>query len=251
MMIDDIFQTRNFAGKMSENVPDLRKTLLKYKRSINDDNIDIIVECIINGYIKINGIKLNIPVEILKILCQYYGNIFESNIITKLNDLSSFMDLISKKLKVKNIRFQKLYDANMDGFSVNTFHLKCDNKGPTLCIIKNEKDYIFGGYTKISWNNPKSYKYEEDKNAFLYNFHPNYRVFPVKLKGSDHAVRHSCQYGLSFGNGSDLIIYDNSNINGGSNSVPRAYQFKSYQITGIQSFKVKQIEVFKVIKEVF
>ena len=223
-----------------------RKKLNKYQRILNKNDIDIIIECIIDGYIKNIGIGIHIPIEIIKILCQYYGNISGSNIIIKTEEWYSFLDLILKQFNKTNIKLNRIYDANMDGFSVGTFHAKCDNKGPTLCIIKNQKDYIFGGYTKVSWNNPKKYEYKQDSDAFLYNFYPIYRVFPVKSIGSDHAVRHSYKYGLSFGNGSDLIIYDNSNIYGGSNSVPRAYNFISKQITGIGSFKVKQIEVFKV-----
>ena len=231
---------------MSKNIPDLRKTLLKYKRSINDDNIDIIVECIINGYIKINGIKTYIPVEILKILCQYYGNIFESNIITNIQEMHSFLDLILKQLNKTGIILRKIYDANMDGFAVETFHLKCDNKGPTLCIIQNEYDYIFGGYTSISWNNPVHYQYSPDKSAFLYNYYPTYKIFNLKDPLDSHAVRHDISYGIGFGNGCDLIIYNDANIHGGSNSNSRVYRFNQIEFTKQRDFKIKNIEVYQV-----
>ena len=32
-----------------------------------------------------------------------------------------------------------LYRGSRDGTTSNIFHNKCDNKGPTICLYKNEK----------------------------------------------------------------------------------------------------------------
>lgn len=37
-----------------------------------------------------------------------------------------------------------------DNWDSNQFHSLCDEKGPTITIIKVGK-YIFGGYTSLSW----------------------------------------------------------------------------------------------------
>ena len=42
-----------------------------------------------------------------------------------------------------------LYRGTRDGSDSQIFHNKCDNKGPTICLCKNEKDNIFGGYAYI------------------------------------------------------------------------------------------------------
>ena len=42
------------------------------------------------------------------------------------------------------------YRSSKDGWSSNTFHSGCDNKGPTVTIIRVHS-YIFGGYADISW----------------------------------------------------------------------------------------------------
>jgi hypothetical protein len=42
------------------------------------------------------------------------------------------------------------YRATRDGWSSNTFHSKCDNKGATFTIIR-VGSYIFGGYSDVSW----------------------------------------------------------------------------------------------------
>ena len=44
-----------------------------------------------------------------------------------------------------------LFRASRDGFATQTFHSKCDNKGPTITIVKSGAN-IFGGFTEISWN---------------------------------------------------------------------------------------------------
>ena len=43
-----------------------------------------------------------------------------------------------------------LYRASTDGSTPADFHRCCDNKGPTLVLIKSG-EYIFGGYTSKSW----------------------------------------------------------------------------------------------------
>ena len=40
--------------------------------------------------------------------------------------------------------------ASRDGWDNSRFHSLCDEKGPTVTIVKVGK-YIFGGYTSLSW----------------------------------------------------------------------------------------------------
>ena len=43
-----------------------------------------------------------------------------------------------------------LYRASRDGWAASNFHYYCDNKGPTVTVIKSG-NYIFGGYTEQPW----------------------------------------------------------------------------------------------------
>lgn len=43
-----------------------------------------------------------------------------------------------------------LFRASIDGSTPVDFHHCCDNKGPTLVLIKSG-EYILGGYTSQSW----------------------------------------------------------------------------------------------------
>jgi hypothetical protein len=50
------------------------------------------------------------------------------------------------------------YRASRDGWSAQDFHRHCDNKGPTVVLVK-ANDCIFGGYTDQNWKSPRSSKF--------------------------------------------------------------------------------------------
>ncbi len=45
-----------------------------------------------------------------------------------------------------------LYRTSEHGYTGESFHEYCDNKGPTLIVIKSSGDWLFGGYTTRSWS---------------------------------------------------------------------------------------------------
>ena len=47
--------------------------------------------------------------------------------------------------------FVLIYRASRDGWDASRFHANCDNKGPTVTVVKSG-NYIFGGYTEQSWD---------------------------------------------------------------------------------------------------
>ena len=55
-------------------------------------------------------------------------------------------------------KWHLLFRASRDGFAAQTFHSRCDNKGPTITIVKSGNN-IFGGFTENSWNS----KYKKRK----------------------------------------------------------------------------------------
>ena len=50
-------------------------------------------------------------------------------------------------------KWRLLFRASRDGFAAAAFHSKCDNKGPTVTIVKSGNN-IFGGFTEVSWSSP-------------------------------------------------------------------------------------------------
>ena len=49
-------------------------------------------------------------------------------------------------------KWKLLYRASEHKYTSKSFHKYCDDKGPTLVIIKSSGGWIFGGYTNRSWS---------------------------------------------------------------------------------------------------
>ncbi len=49
-------------------------------------------------------------------------------------------------------QWRLLFRASEHEYSAKSFHDYCDNKGPTLIVIKSSEGWIFGGYTTQSWS---------------------------------------------------------------------------------------------------
>ena len=48
-----------------------------------------------------------------------------------------------------------LFRASQDGFAALTFHTKCNNRGPTVTVVKSGLN-IFGGFTEKGWTSGNS-----------------------------------------------------------------------------------------------
>ena len=67
----------------------------------------------------------------------------------------------------KNLKFDLLYRKTRDGDSINTFHEKCCNKGPTVSLIKLIDGNIIGGYTPLNFD--RSGKWQIDNDSFIFS----------------------------------------------------------------------------------
>ena len=69
-----------------------------------------------------------------------------------------------------------LYLASEHGFDSRAFHHRCDNKGPTVTLVRTETGHIFGGYASVPWSRgelktkPPRWvpTYVEDPEAFVF-----------------------------------------------------------------------------------
>ena len=80
------------------------------------------------------------------------GDLDRKNYMEK---LISFLDPVL--LNSQRSGFVRCWHAKTDGLAASTFHSNCDGKGPTVTIIKSG-NYIFGGYTDVSWHSSTSFK---------------------------------------------------------------------------------------------
>ena len=58
-------------------------------------------------------------------------------------------------LPYRSGKWRLLFRASRDGFEAKSFHSKCDNKGPTVTVVKSGS-FIFGGFTEVAWKSPAS-----------------------------------------------------------------------------------------------
>ena len=139
-----------------------------------------------------------------------------------------------------------LYRGTRDGKNCKNFHNKCDNKGPTICLYKSEKGYIFGGYAPISWTSSNKWHKLNDSFIFtLTNIYDKPTKFP-HIEGND-SVCHNLDDGATF---DDIIIGDNFSY---TLWFPRGHKDvlgkgRSIFTGDINTFKfyLKEIEIFKL-----
>ena len=62
----------------------------------------------------------------------------------------------------KDVKLHLLYRGSRDGWEPSQFHSRCDNKGPTVTVIKTTAGYLFGGYADLSWTSANQYQSSDD-----------------------------------------------------------------------------------------
>ena len=75
----------------------------------------------------------------------------ESNILSDEHKDILVNRWLTDQLKSPHSTFVLLYRASRDGWSSTTFHARCDERGPTMVVVKSV-DCLFGGFTEQSWD---------------------------------------------------------------------------------------------------
>ncbi|XP_076099515.1 interferon-induced protein 44-like [Mytilus galloprovincialis] len=109
-----------------------------------------------------------------------------------------------------NKRYTLLFKATRDGCDATAFHTRCNNKGPTVTIIYNTSNSVYGGYTSLSWTSGNGYRV--DGNSFLFRLYQNGNYKPVKLPVtiSRYSIYDHSTYGPTFGGGHSLPTFQNT-----------------------------------------
>ena len=175
---------------------------------------------------------------------------YESIILMESNRYDEFLNKIYEWSGGKNIEL--LYRGTRDGMSADTFHNKCNNKGPTITLFKNDKGNIFGGYASISWTSYGNYRSAPE--SFIFTLTNIYEIIPTKFPNSNtnYSIYDDSNGGPNFGYGHDFRIYfDNYDYSSFPNSYQDSLGKGKSIFTGdnnTSQLKIKEIEVFKLIK---
>ena len=165
-------------------------------------------------------------------------------------------DLI-RLCELTNQKWNLVYRATEHGFGFEDFYSKCSGKNRCLTIIKSENGNTFGGYTDYGWN--KTNTWIKDENAYLFSL-INKENSPMKMKCSQHDAIYDQStpwmqvYGFNNGNGVDLALYSNSNVNSQSfSNLGNSYKHPVYTLGSTQAkefmagtfnFKTLEIEMY-------
>ena len=203
-----------------KSIIEIRKENEKYEKIYEGNNNNYLI----NNLIKNTNYELRI--------CSIYNNDLISlwSDIQKIKTLNFECDSnILKESKRENELLNKLYEwsggkklellfrGTRDGMTCKDFHNKCDNKGPTITLIKNDKGFIFGGYSSISWINDNNDTFHSAPDSFLFTLTNIHNTQPTKFpsKNDNYEIKHNSGYGPTFGGGHDLGTYSNFTNDGG------------------------------------
>ena len=64
-------------------------------------------------------------------------------------------------------RLRPLFRSSRDGATAAAFHRCCDRQGPTLTLIRDVANNVFGGYAAVEWGSPADFQWLNDPAAFL------------------------------------------------------------------------------------
>ena len=203
-----------------------------------------------NYQIRINCINNNLIGNWSEVIKFKTFDNFDSIILKESGRKKEFLSKIHEWIGNKNMTL--LYRGTRDGSTSNVFHNKWDNQGPTLCLYKNDKDNIFGGYASIPWTNNGGGKPAPD--TFIFTLSNIYNIPPTKfnLKIDKNGVYHDPNEGPVFGNNA---IYIDKDFKGKSNISYFPDNFEDNTKKGNSIFTgkeknsnllIKEIEVFKL-----
>ena len=136
-----------------------------------------------------------------------------------------------------------------NGTKYEDFHQYCDNKGPTLTLVKTTKNKIFGGFTPLNWRSEGKGINDPDKNTFIFSL--NCKKKYNMIKENNWSIYCQKNNGPNFGN-SDFYLKENMK-NGGTyaNKDCSFLKDNNLELTGgngnNEDFETEELEVYKVI----
>ncbi|CAC5416161.1 unnamed protein product [Mytilus coruscus] len=151
-------------------------------------------------------------------------------------------------------KYKLLYKASRDGCTATAFHNTCNNKGPNVTILYNKNNFIYGGYTSLSWKSVGNY--QVDTKSFLFRLYQNGNWKPVQMpvNNTQNSIYDNASYGPTFG-AHDLHAFTNTiNFDGqmfslnGSATFGTSYTMngETYKTIADGNLQVKDIEVYQV-----
>jgi hypothetical protein len=164
--------------------------------------------------------------------------------------VSLFSSWIGKKSEDNNSKiipyeFNLLLRGSRDGMDPQTFHKYCDNKGPTLLVIriKNSKK-IVGGYNPLDWDSNDKSKTSTDSFIFSFGVFDDFETAVIgRVNPNECSVRCYKEWGAIFGNykgGNDLAMKRKAEWKSKPVSYPNINVPKKFNCTEYEVFQIRK-----------
>ena len=154
---------------------------------------------------------------------------------------------IKEKLNKTSIKFELIFKMSEYGPDPINFHKFCDNKGPTLVLVKTKNNKLFGGFTPLNWRSEGRYLSDESNQTFIFSLNlmkkydmiNNQKAIFCDRRGpcfgdQDIDLGFNMKKGVSYaGEGSSFLSNNNLELTGGKGSS--------------ENFETKEFEIFKVL----
>ena len=141
----------------------------------------------------------------------------------------------------KELKYKLLYRASEEQYSAKIFHSKVDEFKNTIIFIKDVNNFIYGGFTRKTWDGARIFK--ADQYAIVFNLD---KGIYYKINDVNHAIFCDPDYLAMFGEG-DIYLGPKSV----KSSFPKSYgsssENKQYELTlGFNELSPVEMEVFQL-----
>jgi len=230
----------------SYNLQNFRNNQENLSTDLNSEIVDNFNHRSNNNYILTEPTKNNSK-KLSKI--DNSNEIIVENIVDSKEDWDLLSNWIPNLLnRDKNsFSFKKIFKATENGFHYKRFYDKVDGKHPTLTIIKNNHNKIFGGYTNVPWKIPidkSEFHLDELQESFIFSLNLKKKY---NLKNNSIAICHSVNYGPIFGL-NDIEVVDNAHINKCITNIGTSYLFDNSvdDFFGEKKYLIEDYEVWEI-----
>ena len=178
-------------------------------------------------------------------------SIFYSLIINNENDRKELIiNWIKQKTNKSILKFEKIFTMSINGTSCYDFHKYCDNKGPTLTLVKTTNNKIFGGFTPLNWESLDGVdKYDKNNQTFIFSLNSMKKFDMINKEKS--AIYCNKNNGPYFGGRDFSIESDMKKCEAYANQYTNFLCNNNLELIGEKGsnkkFNLEDFEVFKII----
>ena len=120
------------------------------------------------------------------------------------NDLIN--NWIEESINKNKIKYELIFKLSKNGTKSEDFHKFCDDKGPTLTLVKTTKNKIFGEFTPLNWSSQGYSIKDLSDHTFIFSLNLKKKYNMIKKDGI--GIYCAKEDGPNFG-GADFRLNEN------------------------------------------